>query len=256
MYIHRLKCDTEACAVRLLSDLHIGSPNADYKAIGRAVDGEYDYLAINGDVFDLILPSDKKRYRPSALHKRLWGKDDVINAAVEWGKEILGPVAKKIIFIGTGNHESAAEKHHSIDPVRMLCDALGVTYGGYNGFVDFRLGRTGHGDRSVLYYHHGAGGGSARASAVQEAEKKLSFVECDWVWLGHRHHSIAFDAVRLRCPKSGHTPARRRMRLVTTGSFLKSYGAGQPCYAEERGLPPQWHEGWVDVEINTMRALS
>lgn len=92
----------------LMSDLHIGARNVDYDLIHSELETakkKGDRVAINGDIFDMILIGDRKRFRADVLHPRLVGKPDVINGAIEWGLELLSPYADLIDMIGVGNHE-------------------------------------------------------------------------------------------------------------------------------------------------------
>ena len=65
--------------VALMSDLHIGSLHTDYKMIDdelKRAKEENALIAINGDVFDAILPGDRKRYRANNLHPRMYSAGD------------------------------------------------------------------------------------------------------------------------------------------------------------------------------------
>ena len=68
-------------------------------------------IAINGDVFDFILPSDLKRFDLDALDKELLVKGlKPIDAAIEMAYEFLKPYAHLIEYIGIGNHEAHVAK--------------------------------------------------------------------------------------------------------------------------------------------------
>lgn len=91
-----------------LSDLHLGSSHTDYGLLQQDLDRckrEGGRVLINGDVFDLILPGDHKRFRQDALHFRLWGCTDLHNKVLDWAVELLEPLAPQIDMIGCGNHE-------------------------------------------------------------------------------------------------------------------------------------------------------
>ncbi len=99
---------TTEVGITLMSDLHLGAAHVDYKRIERDLreaKAAGDRILINGDVFDFILPSDHKRFSPDALHSRLRGRRDILNACLEWGTEFLAPYADQIDMIGIGNHE-------------------------------------------------------------------------------------------------------------------------------------------------------
>ncbi len=263
---------------QLLSDLHIGAPDVDYKLIeGELHDanGWDRRILVNGDIFDLILPKDQKRFQPSCLHKRLQGCNDVLNKAIDWGEEILGPYADRIDMIGSGNHETALEKHHGVDPILLLVDRLNhnlsrqgsdhrVHHGGYTGFLDYRFvplgkaalpSRNRKGQRLVMFYHHGWGGGASLSGAASDEQRSRWVEGASVVWLGHKHARMTADTRRVSCPLQGHTPASREVRFVRTGSYQRPYHGQTQAgihrsgrkggYASDAGLPPQGVGGAV-----------
>lgn len=260
----RLKLEkrNDPAGITLISDLHIGAHNVNYDAIYAdlkdAADNG-DRILINGDVLDLILPSDSKRYSPDALHPRLHGRRDVLSAGVEMAAEILSPYANQIDMIGLGNHEDAVTKYHSVDPIMMLIDKLRVdckdgheiAYGGYTGFVDYRISFPGTGGkRMVIYYHHGSGGASPVTKGIIDFDRKASWVDSDVVWLGHKHNRISDSTPqRMRCPMEGDAPVFDQQVMVMTGGYMSTYyGQSQEdvlkngrktSYAAAWGLAPQ-----------------
>lgn len=259
--------------ITLMSDLHVGGASTDYEAIAKELKHAKDNdhrIAINGDVFDLILPADTKRYLPSALHPRLQGCDDLVNKAVDWAYELLSPYAEHLDLIGVGNHEQALLKKGSLDPVLLLVDRLNehlsrknsyhtISYGGYTGLLCYQLrGPLGlaPGSPLVIYYHHGYGkGGSLSSSSSQY--NQLQFVEGAHVyWLGHFHSRLNAHVVKLAPPKWPHTrPAYRDVRFVRTGAYIDSYKpesttsinkvGRKSSYASDAGLPPHGKGGAV-----------
>lgn len=243
----------------LLSDLHIGAASTDHESLARELrdaKSRGDRILINGDVFDLVLAKDEKRYRPTALHERLHGKDDIVGEVLAWALEILGPVAKNLDVIGTGNHDDKLASKHSFDPVRQLVKGLrslgsSVSYGGYTGFVDYRIA-PGFGrarERLVVFYHHGTGGGAALSGVAGDAAKFAWVEGAQVVWLGHKHQRLSLPLRRLACPNTGHGPVEREVWFVRTGAYMRNY-AGQSAesalrdgrkgnYAADGGYAPQ-----------------
>jgi hypothetical protein len=243
----------------LLSDLHVGAAQTDHAAIKRelrAAKARGDRVLVNGDVFDLTLAKDEKHYRPSALHPRLHGKDDIVGEAKAWALDLFEPVGDALDMIGVGNHDDRMAKLHSYDLVRDLVKELRargseVSYGGYTGFVDYRLalGPGRRPERFVVFYHHGTGGGSALSGVAGDAAK-FSWVEgADVIWLGHKHQPMSVPLARLACPPSGNDCKLRHVRFVRSGAYMHSY-TGQGCedalkngrrafYAADGGYAPQ-----------------
>lgn len=230
------------CGLTLLSDLHIGARSVDYKLIEkelRDAEKNNDRILINGDVFDAIIPSDKKRYRPSALHSRLSGVDDISNKIVDWAFELLSPYAHLIDMIGAGNHDDALTKNNSFDPVLALVDRLNdyltvktISYGGYCGFICYRIATKGR-KLFNIFYHHGFG-----KSKLSDQYSQLHWIEgVDVVWLGHLHSRTNAHYVRMSPPAYGSTSEYRDVRFVRTGAYINTYkGQSQKSIHKSGGV--------------------
>jgi hypothetical protein len=255
--------------IQLMSDLHIGAPQVNYKLIQRELENASksgDRICINGDVFDAIIAGDHKRFTPDSIHPRLFGRKDTLNAAIEWGVELLGPYGQWIDMVGIGNHESAVEKYHAMDPVRILIYELSkllpkehkkhvIHYGGYTGFVDYRIPESGkQASRWVLYYHHGSGGASPVTKGMIDFNRKDTFVDADCIWMGHKHNRWNASSEKISCPlASSKGPIVKVVRHVMTGSYMKTYVAQtqqslkkhgrRTSYAADAGLSPQGQGG-------------
>ncbi len=232
------------CSLSLISDTHIGAAQCDYDLLQSDLDqanGHNDRIVMDGDVFDMILPGDSKRFTPATLHPRLQGCTDIINKAVDWAVELFEPYSFQIDMIGSGNHDSACEKFHSVDPVLLLVDRLNNTlkqqgsrhrilYGGYAGFLCYKS--------FTMYYHHGWGHGSSLSASAGDLARALQSVEgVDFIWLGHRHSRLAAHVVRVAPPtKPGSfTPVLRDVRFLRTGSYLRSHWPSTPGTIASRG---------------------
>lgn len=228
------------CFVDLYSDLHIGSADTDYRLLKRELQDSVNagaVIAINGDVMDLILPGDRKRYKPESLHHSIRGRSDVVNATVDMAAELLQVCCHNILMIGEGNHESATEKCNSVNATKLLIEKIGgnINYGGYSGFLDFRVKGVSKSHRYLIFYHHGAGRGGAK----QYLDKMVRMAEADLFWVGHRHDRVIDGAGRFVCPVGGDDVRIRSMRFAMSGSYTRTNGRGVLPYGVEKMLPPQ-----------------
>lgn len=266
----------------LMSDLHIGAANVNYRLITRELEeakANGDRVLVNGDVFDLITVKDK-RFVPDVIHRRLRGKRDLINGALEWALEIFSPYADMIDMIGVGNHDVASERWSNIDLVKMLVMSLQkevkgdhvIHYGGYTGFMDYRVrpdreppeGRLAadHGRRLVIYYHHGSGGNAPVTKGMIDFARK-SWVMADIIWMGHKHNRVASTIQTLSCPLAGDDPTIKEQRHIMTGAYFDTYsGQTQESvmkhgrrsnYAADMGLSPQGQGGCRVVLTYSMK---
>ena len=228
--------------IMLMSDLHLGSAFADVDAIKQDLETARRHdarIILNGDVFDAIVPSDKKRYSPTALIPELRNRADVLNASVEYAKKLLEPYKDLIDVIGVGNHETASEKYHAVDPVSILLYALGgeAKHGGYCGYYVLR-GRYAKSIRQIwtlkLRYHHGSGGASPVTKGITDFQRMRAWIsDADVITVGHKHNKMAVPDVRERLTNSGRVVYEPLLCLMT-GSYLDTYRQQENILAEGR----------------------
>lgn len=248
--------------LRLMSDTHIGAANVDYALIERELDEagvQGDRILLGGDVWDFILPADRKRYTPAALHPRLQGRGDIVNAAVEWAEELFGPYADLIDGVGVGNHETSVEQHHSLDASRLLVAALNrarspgqkpVAQLGYTAFLEYRIVSEATGKqvgRYIVWYHHGAGKAASAPAALRALIQKTNVFAADLYWSGHSHCRAHSTEVMIHCGRDGR-PCLRDVKCVVTGSYMVPYAhqsqesmvkeGRRSNYAAEAGYAP------------------
>ncbi len=220
------------CGLTFIADCHLGAHNF-YEDLVReeleAARAYGDRVLLNGDIFDLILPGDHKRYRPECLHPRIRGRSDVINGVLDWAIELFGPYADLIDMIGVGNHEDSSAKHNSVDIILLLVNALNaklarahdahdIAHGGIQGLVMYDIPE--QSDPFVIYYHHGFGRGSSSSSAAGDINRILHIEGADVYWLGHKHVRLSDHKERIVPPREGFEPRVRQVRFVRTGAYL------------------------------------
>lgn len=261
--------------IRLMSDLHVGAANVDYRLIRKEINQAIEHghrIAINGDVFDAIVGLDK-RSTPDVMHPKIRGRRDPINAAIEWACELFSGAENLIDVIGVGNHEVTLEKWAGTDVVKILVhelqkkvteDGHRVHYGGYTGFIDYRFrvpgrkpSKSGSGNnaapnRLVIYYHHGSGGAAPVTGGLINFNRKAVWVNADVIWMGHMHNRLCRDTETVGLSLRG-LEKRRKQLYVMTGSYFDTYAVQSQesyarrgrvsNYAADMGLAPQGKGG-------------
>jgi hypothetical protein len=224
--------------VKPLADAHYGSKNCDIKALYEYL-GEPDkhtFIIGLGDFMDNIIVSDSKRYRKvsDAIES-----EDIIGESVKFWVDLLTPFKKQIIGLGIGNHEDNIIKRCSINPMKMLCDILGVTYLGYSFLTRLILTENGSRGRTVIIRgHHGWGmGGRTIGGELTKYSHDAAQFEADILLYGHTHRLQTDTMPRLAI--SGDRLVSKEKHIVLCGTFLKTFSDGTDCtYAEAAGLPP------------------
>lgn len=236
----------------LCSDAHIGSAHSRMDLLQREIEKakRLDALClVNGDLLDLILPKDSKRYEPGALAPRLRNSPTPMNEALDWAYELLEPIAPNLMLIGMGNHEGSVEKWHSFDPISVLVQRLQtvgspVVHGGYAGYFRLRfqfpgVGRGGTRATLTLRYHHGAGGSAPITKGIIDLGRMASWAsDADIIWIGHKHNQLHVPGRRERVSDSG-TVSWHDYHTVMSGGYLDVLCGDHASYSEKANLPPQ-----------------
>jgi hypothetical protein len=138
---------------------------------------------------------------------------------------ILKPYADVIDVVGVGNHETASEKYHNVDPTQILVHQLQqlgspCAYGGYEGW--YRVQFRGH-DRKYWSWsrrdHHGMGGAAPVTKGMIDFARFGLWVEgADCLWVGHKHNRFLDWGRREFCTAQG-TIRHRDVLHVMTGSY-------------------------------------
>lgn len=240
----------------LFSDLHIDSSGFAKAAFTSDAD-KYKKMGarflFNGDLFDGILPTDKKRYSRGSDE---FPEDAQVNARIDYALKILKPYVNNIDFIGIGNHEASIVKYDHVDLVKMLVAELSrlrdpslppIQRGGYQGFLRlwFHV-KNGGTKQYVIYREHGKGGGSPVTKGTISLQRLHTTYIADLYWLGHLHTDIIDKTPLTIYPdNSGHIIRKKKRSIITAGynsSFnqrdLKEDNFYRNSYPEENFLTP------------------
>jgi len=220
-------------------DVHWGATACDEKAFLQDLKetDENTYLLFGGDLFDSILPSDR-RYRKST-DKTI--TEAIIDECLDEMVEVLKPYRHRILGIGLGNHEDVLISRCGTNVIKRLCDLLDVQSIGYSGLyrLSLRKGKHGGGGRKIIIrYHHGWGGGSRTQGAdLTKYSKDVAYWEADLFLYGHVHKNQVDKIPRLGLV--GDKLVAKPKIICICGSYLKTYMKGDiPTYSEKQGYPP------------------
>jgi len=195
-----------------------------------------------GDWGDWVLPSDRKRHRPSNIIPELASCDDIDAAIVDYqAKTLAGAVPLDLVAVG--NHEATIINRGHRNPVRRLCEKLGTTYGEYCGMLRYNMraaGNTACVSLTILY-HHGAwyGKNPIPPGAIDWANTTAE--GWDMFLFGHNHRKGRVELSKLRAPRRGNVAVARAQHVVACGTHLRNYqhGPGRgPGYGEMKGHAP------------------
>lgn len=177
------------------SDIHIDSKLCDRDLLRKHCE-EADYIKIFGDLFDLMQGRGDKRRSYSDLkdkHKATNYIDTVVQDAVQFFK----PFAKKLLYVGLGNHETSVILNTGTNPLSAFCmmmrmEGSNVVEGTYQGFIVDSFVKVNEKDGNtnsiVTAFHHGHGGAPQKTEGTLDIEgDKAKYPGVDIVVKGHNH---------------------------------------------------------------------
>ena len=254
----------------LASDLHKGSLAHHRKGwsdlIKRVKDEDDLYIALGGDQQEAILVDDKRfSYHVHDARKV------PLRVAEELADE-LSPVAKKILFVLTGNHELHLQKYG--DLTETMCNRIGVPYGHYSTklAVSSMSSKNPKLHYKLLYTHGRLRVSSSADDPVRRLsnmklsiKRKLQHLagDCAIMATGHCHLLMHIaPEFELYLTDDGQQISARYTHGVqvgdyidpnlrwycSTGSFLKSFVTGAITYSEAAMYQPN-QLGYIEIAV-------
>jgi len=212
----------------LLSDIHLDSPGHDkqrFEADMDALASKGARVFMNGDIFDAIMPTDRKRYSRSGDKAK---GDAQINERVDYAVARLKRWADHIDYLGFGNHEASVVKYNNTDILAFLARELNhyrspslppIQRSGYVGFINLCFSRSGSAVRRfVIYRSHGLGGNSPVTLGTISLNRLYTTYVADLYWLGHSHTDIIDKSGwNMGVSPKGKIVRKRRIGVITAG---------------------------------------
>lgn len=231
-----------------LGDVHYNAPmfaSSEFRhwcdTYKRKIDNGETVLFVGmGDYLETFSHSERKALQGVHESSQEWIDDRITEDINAMAKQLAFTEGKWIGWI-TGNHEHILGDGQTI--TSMLASRLGGVVCGVEAWI--RLALTNKGGmtwRGVydIYAHHGVGGGMLAGSTLNAIERVASWANVDLVMMGH-HHALATSQIeRVGICGSQDAPRlkARPIRIVRTGSFLKSHEPGRNSYATRKAMRP------------------
>jgi len=263
------RSNAQAVTFALLSDLHLDASDHDDEALTADLDAAKSIgarISINGDIFDAIVPSDRKRHHPS-VSRADPDRDDIFNQLVEGGVNRLAPVADLIDVISPGNHERSVLKYHHIDLVSMLVYGLNQrrdpklppihqgSYRGYQRYV-FKWESGNSCIQFVVFRHHGTGGAAPVTGGSLDLDRIRKDFDADLYWIGHKHSGISRPFTRVSLGSQGRLRVRQQRGVMSAG-YKRQFSLESPehngdiaDFGEQFYQLSQTGAQWVYVEAH------
>lgn len=226
-----------------LSDVHYGARACSEERFKRYIDyiarSPDVYTFLNGDLMENAIDGAiggaayESKLMPA---EQIWGrKDDAAVGLIE----LLRPIAHKILWALPGNHEWRTWKKCNIDPLRIICDKLGIPYFDEPIFIDVFA----WGHKFTIHCQHGSSGGQTKGGKLNAASKPGEYQEAiDFLVMGHVHDSMANPEDRIVRVReydddgnlTGFRLEMRQVHVVICPSFHGFFGT----YGARAGYSP------------------
>jgi hypothetical protein len=237
-----------------MSDWHLEAADHNRKKLKQDLEEAKETgcrVYVDGDIMDLILPGDMKRYVKA---NDLSESQAVINEVVENALEFLSPYIDIIDGIGVGNHESSTVKYHSIDPAAWLIMLMNqkrdkslppIHHMGYTGYLllDFQHGDNRKTRRLKIWYHHGVGGASPVTKGLIDFNRAVYANDADIYWMGHKHVSSIDPGIERMYVDKANQPYIKTLKAFYTAGYKGGHihkqlirGGYVPDFSTERFL--------------------
>ena len=277
--MHLFKIDKEWSAAKnefpiiFMGDFHGGCPNCDYDLLESAVDEiskeKEAIVFLMGDLAEYITKDDK-RFLPSQIDRRFWGKMEYLPMAyLEWLVELLEPIAHFIEVVHDGNHERSIISH--MYPGLELCSRLRakletkfgpefaqtkLKYAPGEAYTKITFKTRTDSDYKTIMVNsaHGWQGGRQPGGKHNALFQLFEWVNADIIMRAHAHDLFAEPGPVREEPNPQMT---KLVEIPTicgcTGSFLRTRNveveqSDRPGYAEYRGYRPS-RRGYVRVDL-------
>ena len=255
----------------LVSDIHADSPGHDKKRFTNdmnTIASEDGRILVNGDLFDGIMPTDRKRYSRSGDIMR---QDAQLNERIDFMVNYLKPYADYIDYIGFGNHECSIVKYNNCDPIALLVREMNkirnpllpqIQRGGYVGFIMLHFHRNGESvKRQLIYRDHGKGGNAPVTKGIIALNRLYGTYDSDIYWIGHSHTSV-IDPVSqwtIGVTSNGKIYRKNKIGIITPGYNRnfdeEEYGDNdyyRSNFAEERfSAPTGIGYGRLEIDVTS-----
>ena len=217
----------------VLSDVHLGSPQADIEVTKKIISFIKDtpdcYCVLLGDILDTGLKNSKTDIYSETLS---------IADAQKLAVELLTPIKDKIIAMTPGNHENRVWREVGVDLSLWLAEKLGVQKVYRNNCIALSIsfGKDGKGDtyRLNIFGQHGAYGGGRRLGAAMNALEDLDGIvaNADIYIRAHTHQPL--KSMRRVFKFTAKGDIRPQTKCYFNAPSILSYGG----YAAEKGYKP------------------
>ena len=210
-----------------LGDFHYGHKSCDVQTLKQDI----EYIANNENVYcflgrDLIENASKLSiaggvYEQSKMPNQQ--RKDIV--------ELLAPIAHKILWSISGNHEDRTFKHVGIDVGQWIAENLKVPYFREPIYVDIMW----KGYRWTVFDQHGSTNSQTKGGKLNAAAKPIQWIEhTDFVIMHHIHDKQNNEVTRIVRNTKDFKLEEMKQYVMVQGAYLRYFGT----YGAVKGYAP------------------
>jgi len=262
-----MKSKDEICFF-LANDLHLDHPKCRRELLKEHLDEimrRKGYILLNGDIVCVMQGISDKRHNKSSVRPED-ATDAYFDSVVDNAAKFLLPYAKRILFMGFGNHETAVIKKLETNLLQRLVEKLyfltghRIVLGEYHGFIyivakyrgNERISnRSAHSYTYKIYHNHGAGGDAPITQGRIEDSRLQMYVEgADAIWTGHNHNKYAGQTGVMYLDTNPQSMAAkiRIIDVIRSGGYKQEY-TGHGFHIEKRGAPKPLGGTFLNLQL-------
>jgi hypothetical protein len=209
-----------------------------------------NYYIFLGDTIELESDSERKALR--GLHETSLARyDDVAHSINQEFIHQIGFMQGRVIGALEGNHRH--EFQDGTTDTMRLCQALDTKHLGVIAFVklNFVYCKKRSDSLNIVAWHGNTGGGYTVGASFNVLQRVSAWSGADIVMSGHDHKKGVLSESKFAGTKDGNI-IDRRVLLAKTGSYLRTYVAGEETYFAPRAAFPL-EIGNVTIEMTPRR---
>jgi len=216
-----------------LSDIHIGNYYREdkLKEAIKFIKKKDVYTILLGDYIDGINIYDKRFDLKRLPNDYITGwMDNIYLEQLDKFIELLKPIKNKILWIHEGNHERTLRIKHSIDPIKIIADSLGIKYLCYeDALVCLNIN-----NKIVkIFSTHGhlkLTGGRNKLSRLRKFIEQTSHICADIYIKGHLHEGISARQSVITINKKGKKVIKNRLYMIAN-AFMHTIPENKNSYS-------------------------
>ena len=213
--------------VMLISDIHFGHKSCDIDVLKQDIEYVLEnpnvYVALGGD----IIENSSKLSIAGSIYEQSIMPNEQINEICK----LLAPIAHKILFYVSGNHEERTMNNLGIDIGELIAEKLDIPYFSEPAYIDLLWNEY----KWTIFLQHGATSSLTKGGKMNAAAKPVSWLEfTNFIIMGHVHDKISNEVVRIVRDPVNFRLIQKKQYVLVLGAYLKHWNT----YGSRKGYTP------------------